>query len=122
MDGKLPIALKTAACCSGAVSHLTSLVASSTCLPDFGTPRKEPPQLAAVEPGAVVMSHLPLFASPAFTEIWPAIQAGQTTVAMVLLRSAAFHGSLNWARPWVSFLSAASAARFQPCWTLGLSL
>ena len=58
MDGKLPIARNTLACCSGAVSQAASAVASAGCSVCFGTLSQEPPQLPPW-PGTVATSHCP---------------------------------------------------------------
>jgi hypothetical protein len=116
-DGTLPCFWKMCACCSGAVSQATSFLASSCTGLCFTTPRKDPPQLAPL--GALATSHLPLLAGPAFSPMWPSIQAGQTVVAKVPLARPGSQPGWNCRSLAVSCASAASAARFQASLTTG---
>jgi hypothetical protein len=58
VDGKLPIAWNTLACCSGAVSQAASAVASAGCSVCLGTLSHEPPQLPPL-PGTDATSQSP---------------------------------------------------------------
>src|SRR5690606_5299092 len=99
-DVRVPSARKTIWRRASEASNLTrsaaftSSAASFGCLLDFGTARKEPPQLPPL-PGALAMSHLPAALSPACPLMTPVIHAGQPIVAKVAFLKPAFHSSEN---------------------------